>query len=397
LATTVTRSWTALLDDALTSVESMVDDAPDAAAMVQALVPYRRRLDAAAARLAARAAEQQAHRRSGDKDEAAWLARTTGVSKRQASQTLDTERRLRKLPVIRDAVDRGELSAEQANLVARAGRADPDRQRHLVDTARRENLPGLRDECARVIAAADKNQMLRHERIHRDRSVRLWAQEDGTHCLLAKGTPEDIGVLASRLDKEADAVLGQAREQGRREPFEAYRFDALMRLTQGQGQARPPKRDLLVIIDYSAAKRGYTLPGEICEVVGVGPVPVEVALDFDADPFIKAVIRDGTDIETVVHYGRHVPAELLTALEAQGRRCAVPGCSNHAYLQVDHAHLDYAAGGPLAIWNAQFLCPFHHRHKTLGLLDVELDPSPAPPTRPAPSADPQLPLPPPLE
>jgi len=157
--------------------------------------------------------------------------------------------------------------------------------------------------------------------------------------------------------------------------------------TDDDGQQAPeiqlPKRDLLIHIDWSAARRGYTLPGERCEIAGVGPVPVEVALDFDADPFIKAVIRDGTDIRTVVHYGRHIPAELMTALEARGRVCCVSGCSNDGYIEVDHALIDHAKGGPLALWNTQWLCKHHHRLKTANKLHIELPPS-APPPEPRP-------------
>ena len=41
-------------------------------------------------------------------------------------------------------------------------------------------------------------------------------------------------------------------------------------------------------------------------------------MDFSADPFVKMVLRDGTDIRKVLHHGRSVPAELVTALEATG-------------------------------------------------------------------------------
>ncbi|MDH3704805.1 MAG: HNH endonuclease [Acidimicrobiia bacterium] len=160
----------------------------------------------------------------------------------------------------------------------------------------------------------------------------------------------------------------------------------------------PPRRDLLILIDYSAAKRGAVVPGERCEIAGVGPIPVDVALDFDADPFIKAVIRDGTDIGNPSGSSefrlrrnvsgravRSVPAELRTALEARGLRCAVLGCSNTAHLEIDRALVDYADGGPLALWNAQYLCTYHHRLKTLGQLEP-LPPPGDPP--PAEAADP---------
>ncbi|MGI9603968.1 MAG: HNH endonuclease signature motif containing protein [Acidimicrobiales bacterium] len=380
----VTYECVETLDEAVSCLGSSAGEASDAAGLVEALVPVRRRLDAIVAALAARAAAQKVHQQTGHKDEVQWLARTTGVSRRSAKDQLDTERRLEDLPQLRQAREKGQLSQAQADLVARAAEADPGRQKQLLGAARREDLKGLRQECERVIAAADEDQSATYARVKRDRSVKTWRQNDGVHCLLAKGTADDIGALSRRIDKQANAVMDRARKAGRREPYEAYRFDALLELTHHSGTSNgsggdappivPPKRDVLIHIDWSAAKRGHTISGETCEIAGVGPVPVEVALDFDADPFIKAVIRDGTDVRTVVHYGRSVPAELRTALEARGMRCAAPGCSNDAHLEVDHALVDFADGGPLALWNTQWLCSHHHRLKTEGVLDLDLRP-----------------------
>ncbi|MGI9601391.1 MAG: HNH endonuclease signature motif containing protein, partial [Acidimicrobiales bacterium] len=262
-------------------------------------------------------------------------------------------------------------------------------------------------------------QAATHARIKRDRTVKFWTEHDGTHCLLAKGTAEDIGAMKKRIFKQGDAWFSAAYKAGRREPVEAYRFDALQQLIsrhtaagetdEAQPAVVPPKRELVFHIDWATAKRGHTLSGETCEIAGVGPVPVEVALDFAADPFIKAVIRDGTDVRTVVHYGRSVPAELRTALEARGLQCAVPGCSNDAHLEIDHgnpsgslefrlrrnipAPVDHAKGGPLALWNTQYLCPHHHRLKTAGQLHIDLPPPHQQPEPPPAGGDPE-PMPP---
>ena len=384
---TVQLACVAELEAVLASLESEVGDVADPGTLVDALVPLERRLAAVRGSLAARAAEQKVHRRHGYKDEADWLARTTGVSKRVAKDQLDTQKRLEDLPVLRDAQRKGQLSEQQAVLVARAGAADPSRQQQLLGAAKREDLKGLRATCDRVIAGADRDAAAAHARIRKNRSLRFWRQADGTHCLTAKGTAEDMAIIKSRITRRADVIFDTARKAGRRESFEAYRFDALVALASaeaGEGGEQEgviaPKRDLLIHIDHSAARRGHAVGGERCEIDGVGPIPVDVALDFDADPFIKAVIRDGTDIRTVVHYGRHVPAELRTALEARGMTCCVPGCSNDAHLQIDHALVDHADGGPLALWNTQWLCRRHHRRKTNGQLHIDLPPpTPAPP------------------
>ena len=391
----------AQFEAAVAGLESVAGEVPDAASMVECLVPLERRLVAVRAGLSARAAAQGAHERGGDKDEAAWLARTTGVSKRQAKVQLETQRRLEELPVLRQAQQEGALSPAQVELAARAAEADPSQQNRLVGTAASEDLKGLKDECDRIIATADDDPGATYRRVKKCRSVRFWADHDCTHHLMASGTADAIGAIKSRVLKQADAWLRQANKNGEPELYEAYCFDALHQLVNRdpdegdneQPKIVPPKRDLLFMIDLAAYRRGKTLSGETCQLAGIGPIPVEVAAELDADPFIKAVIKDGTDVRIVVHYGRHVPAELRTALEAKGMRCAVPGCSNCTYLEIDHGNpsgslefrlrrnvpplQDYADAGPLAIWNAQWLCPYHHRLKTQGLLHLDLPP-PAP-------------------
>jgi len=362
------RAASSTVDQLESTVEALQTEAaetPDPAALAEALVPIERRLQRVRADLAARAAELDIHRRTGDRDAATWLARTSGTSKRRANEELETARRLQGLSVLRDAAESGELSPEQTALAARAGEADPTRQRQLMDAARREDLGGLRKEADRIIAAADDNQAARHARIHGDRSLRFWRDVDGTACLQARTTPEQMAVIKSRLMKEADAVFGAARRDDRREPFEAYLVDALAnQCTDSNHSTVPPRRDLLIHIDLQALLRGRTVSGERCEIVGVGPVPVEVAADLDANPFIKAVIRDGLDIRTVAHFGRHVPAELRTALEARASQCEVPGCAHEGRLEIDHAKVDFAAGGPHTLWNDDVLCDHHHDLKT---------------------------------
>jgi hypothetical protein len=94
----------------------------------------------------------------------------------------------------------------------------------------------------------------------------------------------------------------------------------------------------------------------------VGPVPVEIAHEWSQDAFIKAVIRDGTDIRTVAHFGRHIPAPLRTALEFRDRACVVPGCDNPR-VQWDH-HQPHADHGQTSLENLRGLCPCHHQQLT---------------------------------
>ena len=111
--------------------------------------------------------------------------------------------------------------------------------------------------------------------------------------------------------------------------------------------------------------RGGAVDGEVCEIPGVGPVDVSWVRDLIGSAFLTAVIKRGKDLLTVAHLGRHIPAEIRTALLVSGRECDVEGCHQRGYLERDHAH-DYAKGGPTSFANLGWLCYLHHRLKSSG-------------------------------
>jgi hypothetical protein len=113
--------------------------------------------------------------------------------------------------------------------------------------------------------------------------------------------------------------------------------------------------------------RGGAVDGEVCEIPGVGPVDVAWVRELIGSAFLTAVIKRGKDILTVAHLGRHIPAEVRTALLVSGRECDVEGCNNRGYLERDHTH-DYAQGGPTSFANLGWLCYLHHRRKSSGWL-----------------------------
>ena len=86
-------------------------------------------------------------------------------------------------------------------------------------------------------------------------------------------------------------------------------------MVAGEGRGHATRADVVVTVDLRAFRRGHTHDGEQCSIVGAGPIPVELARTLAEDGFLKAVLHDGVAIHTVAHFGRHLPAELRTALE----------------------------------------------------------------------------------
>ena len=71
--------------------------------------------------------------------------------------------------------------------------------------------------------------------------------------------------------------------------------------------------------------------------------------------------------------GRHIPAEVQTALIVSGRECDVDGCNHRGYLERDHVH-DHAHGGATSFANLAWLCYLHHRLKSSGWILGPPDP-----------------------
>ena len=90
------------------------------------------------------------------------------------------------------------------------------------------------------------------------------------------------------------------------------------------------------------------LAGETMRDPGVGPVNVEWVRNLLGSAFVTfylnptAIVKKGKDITAVAHFGRHIPAELRTAMVVSGRECSITGCSGREYLELDHCEVDYA-------------------------------------------------------
>jgi hypothetical protein len=81
---------------------------------------------------------------------------------------------------------------------------------------------------------------------------------------------------------------------------------------------------------------GQTSPGEVCEIPGVGPVPVSHARQVLSDGLLEVVITDGVDVRTVVSKTRHVPEALKIAITERDERCKVRGCDRTQNLERHH-------------------------------------------------------------
>ena len=322
---------------------------------------------------ARRAADGGGWRRDGAPSAAHDLARKTGTTVVRAREALETAERLATLPALDAAARRGELSPSQTAPIADAAGIDPTAEERLVAKAKRASVGELREECERIKAAAAVDAEARHQAIHRSRSVRSLRCADGAGELRYRSTMDEVAEVLAVIRGYANQEFDRARLEGRREPGEAYLADGLLAACRVAGaaasggpvpaaaaadatvpgdaadddggrrrgrvrKATPTK--VVVRVDWDALIRGWPIEGEVCEITGVGPVPVSVvrAMVASGDAFLAGVVTRGVDVANVFHLGRKPTVYHDTALEWSSPTCTTEGCNRALRLETDHRH-----------------------------------------------------------
>ena len=371
-------------------------DGTQARRLVEEFAAIERLAGAGKALAVRRVEETRAWADSGSfRDAAAWLAATGGTTVGHARATVETAAHLEEFPETEAALRVGELSEVQVNEVVSAAQADPSAERLLLDSAKRDGVRGLKDQCARVRAAACEDESARYQAIHDARSLRHWRDVDGTGRIDVRGPADATARVMAALQPYERDLFRASRDTGRRERSDALAFDALVALSSTAGGETGGEGGCAVVVrvDHTAFRRGRTEAGEMCEVAGVGPIPVSVADRLSDDAILKALIVDGEDVRAVAHLGRTIPAKVRTAVEEMFPECAIEGCHVNWHLEIDH-NVPISEGGPTALWNLRRLCGHHHEYKHAHNLHLEGEgtrqrfvsrapppPGPAPPAR----------------
>src|SRR3954447_3685039 len=283
-----------------------------------------------------RVEQTQTFRREGHASAAHQLAHATGTSVGKAKSELEAGKRLEALPATAKALSDGVLSADKAAAVADAATADPSAEGRLLDHAQRRSLGELRDECARVKAAADPDPDATRRRVHAERRARTFGTGVGSSRLVWDDTTERIAEAWAVVTGYANTEFDLARLEERHESEPAYAADGFLAMAraaagggtppvklEGKRVRRPVPARVIFRCDVAAAKRGWVEPGEVCDLIGHGPVPVSAIRDLveHQDPFIAAVVTRGVDVISVAHLGRTPTAHQRTALLWQQPEC----------------------------------------------------------------------------
>jgi hypothetical protein len=354
-----------MADDLNVVVRSIVVEqlsGADATALLRASAAVERRAAVLKTLVAKRAVDTNTWR-AGHRSPEDWLGEELGAGFGSAKATLGASEKLGELPGLNEAARNGELSSEQLNEVADA--ATPENEESLLNSARNSNTNELRRKCRQEKSKSRSNAdaAARAAKAHRERFFREWIDNEGAWRYEGKGTAADGARFRAAMAAETEQVFKEARKLDRRESHKAYRHDALMRLVTGTAASaeKGGRGEVIIRVDATRLAGG----DGICEM-STGEVPVDEAIGaMLAGAFIKIVLHDGVDVTRVSHLGRHIPAELKTAIkERDSYRCV--HCGSTHRLETHHYKTDVAKRGPTAYWNLGTLCKYCHDLVTYG-------------------------------
>ena len=361
--------------------------AEDCAVLVEELAITEKVCAAARVRAAARAGAGGVHKERGFADVSDWMARASGSTAGSAKAALDTAAALESQPEAKAALEAGELSIAQARELVRTEAECRGSAADLLEVAKQSSLKTLKERARdRRVRAIDPEEL--HAMQHASMYARHWRTQLG-NVRVELELPPEFGVpFTNRLDAETDRVWQERRratnkqcQKGAGELIDhdistgatpkrsQVAAEAFIRMFESGGKGKAQQADLVIVCDLRAYRRGHAEEGELCHIIGGGPIPVSLARELGHDAFLKAVLHDGVAIHTIAHFGRRYPAVLRTALMLgvppafEGPICSEPGCDRRYHLETDH--IDPCANGGLTTYdNLGSPCWPHHRTKT---------------------------------
>jgi len=331
-------------------------------------------LDAATARLLDLIREFDAREgwNTGFRSCAAWLNWRVGLDIGAARERVRVARALGSLPLLAEAMARGELSYAKVRALTRV--ATPETEERLLAVGR----AGTADHVERIVRGwrrmDRKAEVAETARRHASRALHVYPDEDGMVTIRGRLAPEVGALLVQALaaarevlyqrTRRQDVVVGSADVSAETPTMAQQQADALALLAEtalhhGIDPGAPSERYQVVVHVDAPVLADPDAPGQSVLEDGTH-VSAETSrrLACDTSRVVMQHGRDGRVVEVAART-RTIPPAIRRALHHRDRGCRFPGCT----VRVGQGHhiRHWAQGGPTTLSNLALLCRRHHR------------------------------------
>jgi hypothetical protein len=278
--------------------------------------------------------------RAGALSCAHWLSWRVGMDLGAAREKVRVARSLGELPVVDDALRKGEISYSKVRAMTRVATAENEAE-----------LLGM----ARCATGAQLEKICRLKRMVNALAGESAKEVEGRRYVVERETGDGMVLIQMRLLPEEAARVMKALEVvgggNRADGVVALADAALSGKPVGEaGSVRPPVE---VVVHVQAADlEGRTELGD--------GVSAEVSRRLLCDAGVVPMLEDdeGKTID-VGRKTRTIPAALRRALDARDGGCRFPGCTNRIYTDAHHVE-HWLEGGETSLANTVLLCRRHH-------------------------------------
>ena len=379
--------------DALLATDPATLGPDETRSLLHALAKARRAIDALELAALARFDSMGWHLDDAALTTKAWLAHETGESRAVAASRVRLAKRLRRLPLIADALAAGAVTASHARSMARC--LTP---RTLVALARDEAMLVAQ---ARALEADDFDVAISYwlrvndvdgpdpadgpassltaDRHFRGR-VRLEAEldvDDGAEFLAElealhdelwhedrTADEADPNRHRSRAERNAEALVEMARRSS------ATRAEDATDTPAESARRRRPRGHLIIAVTDVASLAGS--PHGHAELEDGTLLPHSVLERWACDTAIGRVVMRGPSLPFDLGRVTYTPSDgQRRVLAARDKGCIVPGCKRKPRWCEPHHVQWWTHGGPTDMGNLILLCHRHHKIVHAGLIRFE--------------------------
>lgn len=288
----------------------------------------------------------------GTRSCADWLSWRLGWDGGRAREHVRVANRLGELPLLDEALRRGELSYSKIRAMVRVATAANEAL--LLEDATYSTGSQLETICRKYASVARRNRQTREA----DDAVRTIAKhdrEDGMVSITVVLHPEEAAAVWEALTRVA-----REREEGAR----FCRTDALVQLAEGVLRGDRPERsstELIVTVAADVLDGSNPAALQVAATSDGTAVSAETARRLACDCGVVHITEDVHGVPlSIGRKTRSIPCSIKRALTKRDRCCRFPGCSNRVYLHGHHI-THWANGGATALDNLVLTCDFHHR------------------------------------
>src|SRR5467141_1797993 len=317
---------------------------------------------------------------------AAWLTWRVGLDRGAARERVRVARALGTLPLLAQALARGELWYSKVRALTRIVTPETEERLLRVGTAgTAEHVERIVRGWRRVDRQAEARETARR---HASRALHVYQDDDGMVVLRGRLAPEVGALLVQALAAAREALYQRSREKdsdtsppdvsAETPTMAQQQADALALLVEtalhsGIDPGAPVERYQVVVHVDGPVLADPDAPGQSVLEDGTH-VSAETSqrLACDASRVVMRHAADGRILEVGART-RTIPPALRRALHHRDRGCRFPGCG----LRFGQGHhiRHWAHGGPTTLSNLALLCRRHHRavHEEGYLVERQLD------------------------